>query len=57
MLTLPPSLHCSREEGHKQTSLHSDNVARGKGCHSREIQLKGSKHEEGHVALGRGEVK
>jgi hypothetical protein len=36
----------------KQRSLCSDNVAVGKGWHSREIKLKKFKHEEGHIALG-----
>jgi hypothetical protein len=36
----------------KQASLCSDNVALGRGQHSREINLKESKHEEGNVALG-----
>jgi hypothetical protein len=36
----------------KQASLCLDNVAGGRGWHSRETQLKESKCEEGHVALG-----
>jgi hypothetical protein len=36
----------------RQTSLCSDNVAVGRGWHSREIKLKESKLGEGHVPLG-----
>jgi hypothetical protein len=36
----------------KEASLYADNVATGRGRHSREIKLKKSKCEEGHVALG-----
>jgi hypothetical protein len=36
----------------KEASLCSDNVAWGRGWHSREIKLEESKCEEGHIALG-----
>jgi hypothetical protein len=35
----------------KEASLCSDNVAGGRGWHSREIKLEESKCEEGHLAL------
>jgi hypothetical protein len=43
---------CSREEGQKKKQTSSDNVAGVSRLHSREIKLKESKHEEGHIALG-----
>jgi hypothetical protein len=36
----------------KQAGLCSDNVAGGRGWHSKEIKLKESKSEEGHITLG-----
>jgi hypothetical protein len=36
----------------KEANLCPDNVAGGRGWHSREIKLKESKCEEGHIALG-----
>jgi hypothetical protein len=40
MLALPLSLHCSREEGHKQASLHSDDVAGGRDDTAEKYNLK-----------------
>jgi hypothetical protein len=40
-----------RAKKRKQTSLCSDNVAMGRGWHSREIKHKESKHEDDRVAL------
>jgi hypothetical protein len=42
----------AKKKKKKQASLCSDNVVGRRGCHSREIKLKKSKHEEGHIALG-----
>jgi hypothetical protein len=36
----------------EQIGLCSDKVAGGKGWHSREINPKESRREEGHIALG-----
>jgi hypothetical protein len=56
-LTLGESKHkggntvAGRRAIKKQASLCSDNVAGGRGWHSRKIKLKKSEHEEGHIAL------
>jgi hypothetical protein len=41
-----------RTKKKKQAGLCSNNVAGGRGWHSREIKLKKSESEEGHIALG-----